>query len=418
MDRNIVYPGSIPLDTDILYPNRNAMIGIAALTAATLGSNIVADGLACTPTTPASLAVNIGPGSITQLTSVDASAYGSLAADTSDMIVKTGINLQSSGLAFAPPGSSGQSINYLIEAAFAESDTDAVVLPYVNAANPTQPYSGPGNSGTAQNTQRIQRVQFQVKPGVAAATGTQTTPAVDSGWVGLYVVTLNYGQSAVSAGNITQAAGAPFLTYKLPSLRPGYATMQVFTSSGTFVVPNGVTAVRVTATGGGGGGGYHSSMPSAGGGAGGQAIGVVSGLTGGQAIAVTVGGGGGSLASPGVGNAGGTSSFGAYVTAQGGNGGGGGTSVTFALAGGLGGNSYGGQVNITGSMGSDCIVVACRGGDGGGPGNGRGASGPAPGQAAEGYGGGGGGGGCNNSGAPETGYPGGAGAPGLVIVEY
>ena len=44
MDRNIVYPGSIPLDTDILYPNRNAMVGIAALTAATLGSIVVATG--------------------------------------------------------------------------------------------------------------------------------------------------------------------------------------------------------------------------------------------------------------------------------------------------------------------------------------------------------------------------------------
>ena len=75
MDRNIVYPGSIPLDTDILYPNRNAMVGIAALTAAALGSNTVVDGLVCTPSSPASLTVNIGPGSITQLTAVDATSY-------------------------------------------------------------------------------------------------------------------------------------------------------------------------------------------------------------------------------------------------------------------------------------------------------------------------------------------------------
>ena len=31
MDRNIVYPGSIPLDTDLLTINRNAMIGIGFL---------------------------------------------------------------------------------------------------------------------------------------------------------------------------------------------------------------------------------------------------------------------------------------------------------------------------------------------------------------------------------------------------
>src|SRR3978361_469061 len=94
MDRNIVYPGSIPLDTDILMPSRNAMTGIAALTAAVFGNAAVVDGLACTPTSPASLTVNIGPGSITQMSVVDETAYGSLNADVSDQIVKTGINLQ------------------------------------------------------------------------------------------------------------------------------------------------------------------------------------------------------------------------------------------------------------------------------------------------------------------------------------
>ena len=38
MDRNIVYPGSIPLDTDLLTVNRNAMIGIGFLAQAVLGT--------------------------------------------------------------------------------------------------------------------------------------------------------------------------------------------------------------------------------------------------------------------------------------------------------------------------------------------------------------------------------------------
>jgi hypothetical protein len=417
MDRNIVYPGSIPLDTDILYPNRNAMISIAALTAAALGSNTVVDGLACTPTSPASLTVNVGPGSITQLSDVDATSYGSLAADLTDQIVKTGINLMSTSFTLTPPASSGQSINYLIEASFSETDAVPVVLPYVNAANPSQPYSGPGNAGTAQNTQRIQRVQLQLKPGAAAASGSQTTPGVDAGWVGLYVITVNYGQSAVVAANIALAAQAPFINYKLPALRPGFAAMQVFTSSGTFVVPNGVTTVKVRLTGGGGSGGYHSVMPAGGGGAGGQATGIVGGLTPGQTIAVTVGAGGNAPGSPGTGATGGTSSFGSYLLAYGGVGGGGGTAVIFANAGGAGGAAYNGQLNVNGSDGSDSIVVACRGGDGGGPGNGRGASGPLAGLPAYGYGGGGGGGGTT-TGASPTGYPGGAGAPGIVIIEY
>jgi hypothetical protein len=417
MDRNIVYPGSIPLDTDILYPNRNAMVGIAALSAATLGLSSVVDGLACAPSAPASLTVSVGPGSLTAFTSVDASPYGSLPADVTEQIVKTGINLTATSFTLTPPASSGQSIDYLIEAAFGESDTDAAVLPYVNAANTSQPYSGPNNSGAAQNTQRIQRVQLQLKPGAAAASGTQTSPAVDAGWVGLYVITVNYGQSAVTAASVAVAPGAPFLNYKLPALRPGFATMQVFNASGTFIVPNGVTMARVTVIGGGGAGGFHSTMPGGGGGAGGRAEGVVSGLVAGQAVAVNVGAGGAALASPGMGPSGGASGFGSYMLANGGIGGNGGTVAIFANAGGGGGAAFNGQINIAGGDGGDGIVVACRGGDGAGPGNGRGSSGAEAGISALGYGGGGGGGGTS-TGANPVGYPGGGGGPGVVIVDY
>jgi len=417
MDRNIVYPGSIPLDTDILSLNRNAMTAVGVLTAAVLGSGMVVDGLACTATSPASLTVNVAAGSITQLTVMDANAYGSLGTDTTDQLAKTGIYLQPTSFTLTPPTVSGQSINYLIEATFSETDADPVVLPYVNAANPSQPYSGPGNAGTAQNTQRIQRVQLQLKPGAAAAAGSQTTPAVDSGWVGLYVITVNYGQTAIHNGAISTLAGAPFVNYKLPSLRPGFSTFDVFNTSGTFIVPNGVTTLRATAIGGGGAGGYHATMPGGGGGAGGTAVGIVTNLTPGMSIAVTVGAGGAGSDTPGTGFSGGTSSFGTFLSASGGQGGGGGTAVQFAMPGGAGGTGSGGQYNVGGSMGSDSIVVACRGGDGGGPGHGRGASGPEGGFGATGYGGGGGGGGCTTSGSP-VGSAGGAGSVGIVIIEY
>jgi hypothetical protein len=418
MDRNIVYPGSIPQDSDILYPNRNAMVGLAALTAATLGTGVMVDGLGCTPTTPASLAVVVGPGSITQLSSLDASAYGSLPADVADQIVKTGINLQAVNFTLAVPASSGQSINYLIEAAFSETDADPMVLPYVNAADPSQAFLGPGNAGTAQNTQRIQRVQLQVKPGAAGLSGSQATPAVDTGWVGLYVVTVNFGQLAITSSSISVAAGAPFLQYKLPALRPGFSTMQVFTAPGSFIVPNGVTTVRVEVTAGGGSGGYHANMPSGGGGAGGKVISIMSGLTPGQVIPVFVGTGGMAPAGPGTGGNGENSAFAGFLLALGGAGGGGGTSTaSISNAGGAGGWASGGQLNLPGSDGGDAIVVACRGGDGGGPGNGRGVSGPVTGASAQSFGGGGGGGGCSPGGSP-IGFPGGPGAGGLVVVEY
>jgi len=91
MDRNIVYPGSIPLDTDMLSFNRNVMTAIGALAQATLGPGSVVDGLECTPS-PSGLAVQIGPGVITGLEPLDFVPYRSLAADTSDSIVKMGIN--------------------------------------------------------------------------------------------------------------------------------------------------------------------------------------------------------------------------------------------------------------------------------------------------------------------------------------
>jgi hypothetical protein len=66
LDRQIVYPGAIPLDTDVLNIQRNVMVALGYLAQATLGSAVVVDGLACVPTQPASMSVVVGPGSITQ----------------------------------------------------------------------------------------------------------------------------------------------------------------------------------------------------------------------------------------------------------------------------------------------------------------------------------------------------------------
>ena len=416
MDRSIVYPGAIPLDTDLLNANRNAMVAIGALAQAVLGASTVFDGLAVSPTTPASMQIVVGPGSITQLTTVDQNAYGSLAADTSDALVKIGVNLTSSTFTLTAPTTTGQSVAYLLEASFLESDTNPVVLPYYNAANPAVPYLGPANSGTAQNTQRIQRVQFQLKAGTPATTGSQVTPSVDAGWSGLAVITIAYGQSTITSANIAAYALAPVIPFKLPSLRPGFSSIQAFTSSGNFTVPTGVTRVKVTVTGGGGAGGSNTVAPAGGGGAAGSAISIISSLTSGAVIPVTVGAGG-TASSGSTGGSGGTSSFGTYVSATGGAGGIGGTS-NGPMAGGAGGSGVGGNVNYNGSYGTDCVLSAARGGDGGGPGSGRGTTGALTAFAGQGYGGGGGGGGSNSTVGAGTGALGGNGASGVVIVEY
>lgn len=215
MNRTIVYPGAQILDTDMLAANRDSMTAIGMALKAVLGTQVIADGLACTPTAPASLSVLVGQGSLTTYAAIDPSDYGSFPADATQ-IVKQGINLGTATFTVTAPATAGQSQNYLIEGAFLEQDGTPVVLPYFNSTDPTQPYSGPNNSGTSNYTRRLETVQLQIKAGAAAPTGTQATPAVDAGWYGLWVVTVAQGQTTVTAGNITQYASAPFMPYRLP----------------------------------------------------------------------------------------------------------------------------------------------------------------------------------------------------------
>lgn len=211
MDRQIVYPGAIPLETDLLNTNKNTMIGLAKLAAGVLGANTFLNGLTCIPDSPASLNVNVGAGEIYSLQNIDATAYSSLAADTTHSILKQGIRLDGGLLSCPAPGTTGQSINYLIQVTYQEIDTGATVLPYYNSSNPSQAYSGPANAGTAQNTVRTGVCTVAAKAGVPATTGSQTTPAPDAGYTGAYVVTVAYGQTQITAPNITTYAGAPFL---------------------------------------------------------------------------------------------------------------------------------------------------------------------------------------------------------------
>ena len=417
MDRNIVYPGSIPLDTDLLSVNRNVMVALGFLAQTVLGGNTVTDGLACSPTTPASMSVTVSAGSITQMLVVDALSYGSLPADSTDPLIKMGINTTATTFTLVAPTSSGQAVNYLIEASLQESDTNPIVLPYHNAANPAQPYSGPANAGTAQNTQRIQRVALQLKPGAAANTGAQTTPPVDNGWVGLYVITVAYGQTAVTAANIATLPTAPFLPWKLPNLAPGFASgVQVLPASGSFVVPAGISRVEVEVWGAGAGSfASTSSVASGGGSGGGYARKRVTGLAPGQTIPVTIGlGGAGGTTAGAPAGAGGSSSFGTYASATGGA-----LNATASISnpqngatpGGIG---IGGDLNLMGSSGQSAFMSAA-GIGGAAPMGGMQSSGSV-GVAGVFPGGGAGGAGTGANGT--TPYSGAAGANGLVVVRW
>lgn len=421
MDRNIIYPASIPLDTDLLSLNRNVMVALGYLAQVILGTTTVVDGLACTATSPASLTINVGPGTISQLDVIDSLPYGSLSADTTDPLLKLGINISSKSFTLSAPTSSGQSISYLIEAAFQEADADPVVIPYYNASLPSQPYSGPGNSGTAQNTCRSQSVELQLKAAAPALSGTQATPPVDDGWVGLYVITVSYGQTAITEADVSPLATAPFVYWKLSSLRPGFGSgVQSLTSSCSFLIPPGVSQVEVELWGGGAGSyasvaGDPLGNGSGGGSGGGYARKRITGLTPGQTIPVVVGAGGaGGTTTGSPATAGGTSSFGSYVSATGG-----GLNYLASVASPQNGatpagTGVGGDINLVGSAGQ--AAVSNQGGMGGAAPMGgaqnsgtTGVAGTFPGGGAAGAGTG-----ANSN----TAYDGAPGASGLVVVRW
>ncbi len=379
MDRQIVYPGSIPLDTDILTLERSTLVALGYLAQATLGTTVVADGLICAPTLPASMMITVGPGSITQYGVVDTLAFGSLPADTTDPLLRMGINLASTSFTLTAPTTSGQAIDYLIEASLLESDANPIVLPYYNAANPGAPYNGPNNSGTAQNTQRLQRVQLQLKAGVPATAGTQAPPIIDTGWVGLYVISVVAGQTAINAGSIATLPTAPFIAWKLPSLSPGTHRLAEFTpaTQANWVVPASVTTVKLRIWGGGGSGGPGGGGAGGGGAAGGFLEGYFA-VTPGQSYFVTVGNGG-----VGSGTNGGVSSFGSLASAGGGQAGASGGSAIGGAGGLLGGAGSGAGFLATGQAGGAAFLAGSNwvSGRGGGAFGGSGAE-PAVGNAA------------------------------------
>ena len=187
----------------------------------------------------------------------------------------------------------------------------------------------------------------------------------------------------------------------------GLASLQVFTSSGTYTKPVGLKYARVRLVGGGGGGSgwSYTSANGSGGGGGGYAEKLIAAVSIGATETITVGGGGaGGAKASGNGGGGGTTSFGALLSATGGGGG------MRASRGGVGGVGSGGDINSKGGGGGGYSSTTANAGWGGDSvlGGGGYAKSGSPGIAGGIYGGGGSGG---SFGA------GGAGAAGIVIVE-
>jgi hypothetical protein len=434
MKRQIVYPGAIPLETDVLNTNKNAMIALGHVLQDVLGTSTLFSGLGCVPTTPAGMTVNVNPGRAYSYQATDSGAYSSLAADA-HLIVKQGILLDAVNFACPAPTTAGFSISYLIEGAFQEVDAGSVVLPYYNASNPAQAYSGPNGTGTSNTTYRDNTVQLQLKAGAGATTGSQVVPTPDAGFNGLWVVTVPYGATTITSAMISQYTGAPFLSAALLAQIQAIPLHGIarYTSSGTFTAPTGVTQIYVSGCGGGGGGAGSVAIGSTGfisaagggGGAGNSLVRAPVTVVPGTTYSFTIGAAGAAGAAGNSGGPGGTTSFAAGSIALGGGGGGAvgaAGASTAAWAGGAGGAGFpAGQdgSDVTNGIGG----VAGSGGSspfGGGGGGRRASSGSnLVGYPGTGFGSGGGGSGGNyNSSSTSSAAVGSAGAPGLLIIEW
>jgi hypothetical protein len=223
------------------------MMALGYLATDIVGPATAVSGLACSPSTPAALTVQIGIGRIYSQQPVDATAYGDLPLDTTDIIGKQGILFAATTLSCPAPTVSGQSINYLIQAQYQDLDTTNVVIPYYNPANPSSPLNGEGGLGSAQPTQRLGIVAIQSLAGAAATTGTQVTPAATSGWTGLYVVTVAFGQLTIGSGSIAQVPGAPFINFNiLTALTQASADLRYLDGRTQSEIAAGVTPVNLT----------------------------------------------------------------------------------------------------------------------------------------------------------------------------
>jgi len=259
-------------------------------------------------------------------------------------------------------------------------DTAEVALTKVDYALPTNPQNGSGVSAYTFLLADARRLTTATN----ALTKTFIIPPQSSVvWVNNSILNIvNYG-----AGTLTIAGGvgvtvtnatktlAQFESaalirtgsdaWTLVPFSGGFDSFdsQIFTASGTFVVPSSVTKLNVCCVGGGGGGANANTVHGGGGGGGTNTSTLI--VTPGQSISVVVGGGGGATAT------GGSSSFNGSTVA----GGGGGTNTATGGTGGSGGGEggtggAGGTDGANGGAGRLTSFGYFGGGGGGGHDNG------------------------------------------------
>lgn len=188
---------------DFLSASKFAYVGLSHLVQAAIGSSVGVSGFGISPTSPASLSVNIADGSIYAMEAIDPNAYSTLGTDA-NQIMKQGILIAPTTVTVTPPSTSGFSQYYLVQVAFNEVDANPIIPPYFNTLNPAVPLNGAGGTGAAQDTVRQNLAVIGLKAGAAAATGSQAIPAPDAGFTALWAINVPNGTTQITSANWTQ----------------------------------------------------------------------------------------------------------------------------------------------------------------------------------------------------------------------
>lgn len=229
MDRSIVYAGQVPRALDNLLLGRFALTGLAKLSETILGTNTIVSPGSFAVTPGGGLNISIGPGQVYQLQSIEATTQSALNTD-GHQVLKQGVALDAQTQTLSPPTTNGYAQNFLVQVAYQDVQAGQTVLSFQNPTPVLDPstnaykyvtYPGPGGSGAQSYTILQGGVSVIVTPGTAAPSGSQTTPAPNAGYVGLYVVTLAFGATTISSGNISLYGNAPFLPATLPGIPAG-----------------------------------------------------------------------------------------------------------------------------------------------------------------------------------------------------
>lgn len=140
--------------------------------------------------TPGANTVRINPGALYSLDTVNTTVTTS--------VLKQALSLLTQDFTTTPPGSAGQSQDYLLQiqlSTLTTANMDTSALPFLDNTNTFLP-------GLLLNGE----LKFNLKAGAAAATGSQVTPTADAGWTPLYVFTATNGSSTPT---VKYATGCP-----------------------------------------------------------------------------------------------------------------------------------------------------------------------------------------------------------------